>query len=883
MKKRLFSILLAVVMIATAINLAPVMEVWATIGQGYGKYDGSTHNTLYSQGHWLNKNTYLNDGDYGNITETYKHGDTGGASKGQDFKNRHVTIFHDCSYNTARNGYLIDRNNSTKYTNRGRKFQVVDNIGGINDKEDGLYTVTKNSTNVIIDKESNYYASFKPTQVSDGGDDLVFIFRNYYNTDYTSYGTTSTDYNSNAIRNYTPSGKGTGIDITEYDYFEFDFKVTSGLNFKKSRNAPADPTDAYVVYFYYETNDGSDKYLWNDSQNNVASALEGSNWAKLRFDNRETVTGKTDPNYQEGKLNFNASGKSVDGIENDWITIRIPLDSLKGQKTKPTVKQVSIRICGGWSANSGKFHFDDLRFVKNDDHVGMAYTDTAKKIDSSYAGGAQYPSGEYFMINDFEYPTDAEINSQLHNGQMTPFYRGTNTYPSYNMAVRYEEWRTDDNVVNTPTSDANWNNSSTKDYVVCGPDIVTQGNAATVLSARSGNEYGTMAEGWQYPFYYQREYSTPMDLSKYTHFAIDVYVRWGIKPVSGTTLEGATFCVELYDKDTLISNFKSGTVTNPEGQSANVANLKTNHRDSWGVKFTLPYGKECWDTEDKAKYGKIVPLNNLYKSPSGNATASGSMRFIFTREDLLAAAGTYFPDHYGKTKQLTADQAAVDYSKLSQIDGMRFLWLNRAGQKQYDSNVGNVDVFLDNFIAYTPDTSITIQNVTPAGEDFTVDGDNQHYIYDIYGGYNSTEAAFGKQLGTGKPKNLGYNGVDDSYTKNCNTTVAVPKNGKVTLTHMPFNSYYVTQQTWSWRYMTPTITSTDPYANDEKRKLITANDRTAFVLPRISLDGSSTRSVSILDVMKQRNFTITFTQKRTNSQWLDHNTVDYTNFLPSQK
>ena len=121
--------------------------------------------------------------------------------------------------------------------------------------------------------------------------------------------------------------------------------------------------------------------------------------------------------------------------------------------------------------------------------------------------------------------------------------------------------------------------------------------------------------------------------------------------------------------------------------------------------------------------------------------------------------------------------------------------------------------------------------------------------------------------------NTGYNGLNDLITAGVNTTFAVPAGGQVTITYLPFNSYYISQENFGWRYEVTNITSIgDPYMNDEKKKMLAAyvqGNNTATILPRVSLDASRTRSVSILDVMKQRNVTIVFTNSPTTHQWLD--------------
>ena len=78
MKKRVFSILLAVIMAVTAINLLPVQQVLATVGHGTTNTNqGGKYEWDYSEGHWdasgvRGGSLYCyNDGDYANTVETY--------------------------------------------------------------------------------------------------------------------------------------------------------------------------------------------------------------------------------------------------------------------------------------------------------------------------------------------------------------------------------------------------------------------------------------------------------------------------------------------------------------------------------------------------------------------------------------------------------------------------------------------------------------------------------------------------------------------------------------------------------------------------------------------------------------------------------------------
>ena len=888
MKKRLFSALLAVMMFVTAIHFMPVVQVEAT---GGGKMNNQ-YSIYDADGRWDASQYYWNDGDYANIVADYYDGADNTAD--ENFKTRHVSVFHDCDKQAIASNGLNLTNRSGSFVFNNRSANLINYYNGIGKSLEASNvksldpgyppnTISGNGCEYINNSVSSGYAKFKsPKNDGSGGGDCRMIFRNFYNTDSTKYNYEGESTSSNT-RKYSDAGEE-GLNISQYDYLEFDLKILSGSGYKKSRTSA--PQDGFRVHFYYETNCGTAHYLDSDSWN-----IDGYNQNRSAF------------NFGN-QLNFDANGNYQDFDE--WVTIRIPLDDsirFPASGRAPTVKQITIRIVGGMSAEKEIFWIDDLRFVKNDDHEGVAY-----QAFNGYEA-QEYPSGEYYMINDFEYESntvedgyggrsDADSNKSGDafwkgtNGVIRPF-RGdgnhttdaTNSnygkrYPDYQRVIRGEDANLDDTLQKT-NSTFNWAYKSapsgtTNCYSAC-EGYVTQGNYATVLKTQVGVFYHGNSGGWKIPTYYQRHYSSPMDLSRYTHFAIDVHLRYAI-PDNKKGATGITFSIQLFQQYT-ITNGKVNNGTNDHDDY--------NFLNGYTIKFFIPYGKDCWDDSTKQDnsggYGKVVPLST-YKPATAGYTSYGGMRLIFTIDDILKGNQTYYK-YTGVSGYKQDVVRGVDYGAycLDKIDGMRFVWMNRDSDSnhQYDTfgtgscNV-STDIMLDNFIAYTPDTSVTIQNVTNS-EDAAVD-EGQYFVYNLYGGYSSNNSAYiNGQLGSLSPNvNITgkYKGSDDYFTAGYNHTVAVPANGSVTITNLPFNSYYITQENWSWRYEVENVTCN----KNDVLKYSQEAGNTATILPRVSLDGSNARHVSIVDLMRQRNFTVTFTQKRTETLYLDGNGAEVNTF-----
>ena len=817
------------------------------------KYDRLSEE-FYREGHWDVPRVYLNDREYSEavgVMQTPKDAGnpTTATETDPNYITRHITVFNDCD---AQKIFYTKENGASK-TNRGT-FTTTECSNELetylraNYSGDALEKRLNDMAKLSTASEPPYIicgggcavgkiegqAYFNTPDQGDG--DLRMIFRNYYNTD-------STVYNKPYQNKPASSSEEVGLNIRDYDYLEFDLWVSSKMKLTKERSVQ--PKSAAKVTLYYETNNG-----------NTSEFLDQDAWC---------IEGYSYMSYA-GQLKWNADGSYANADK--WVTIRIALpNGIKTAQTEPTVKQVTIRLIGGMEKGvSDAIAIDDVRFVKNDDHVGKIYTDGI----AGYAA-QDYPAGEYFMVNDFEY-TNNQLGDTAQTGVEMRYTKNTvdSATPSYSKVLRTEEVNTDDALtyIKHTATEFNWSDTSDNKFFAAPYGVVTQGNYATAIKVSGGGSYFGGASGWHLPTYYVRNYKEAMDLSQFTHFAIDVYIRvtgktYGIKKPANSTAKGVTFDLALF-----------------ENLEETNKNNKFNIKNGADLRFFLPYGKNPWEASvsdypggSNKNYGQIIPLGKLYHSPTNGSeyTAWGAMRLVFTREQLLSATkGTF---------------------DLTNVKGMQFAWLNRrpvsdgqfAEEQQYYSfpfsgDGGSIaadgaldtqayDIILDNFIAYTPYTDITIKN--EVAEDVLVDGDtDQHFLYTLNGGYVSTDAAYltVDHLGAQQAK-TNFDGVTDPITAEQKPlTVALAANQSVTIRSVPFQSYYISQQSWSWRYGVQNIScSTDDVLHSYTAD---SNVNTATILPRISFDGSEKRSVSILDVMKQRNFTVTFTQKVMNGKWL---------------
>lgn len=944
-------------MIATAINLAPVLEVFATgnrgfsaTGNGSGKYewdypegnwsdDGNGEDSSIYNANHIGSLTYTEDGAYASTVATggfIVPGESSHYRTDTNYRTRHVTVFNDCdahlnekAWNNTKNQYVwtpfyqieytrSNDNDTNPDTNRGSDFKTNEmtetalrafkTVTGKtpSTKFWSNHTVHTGEFDSTVEEETTWapwliygygcssevqyreydskyttwtkdeaknktvqsnYAKFYTTKPIKEGEtksdcDMRMTFRNFNNSDKAYFNPDFTTQ-SGGSRRYTNEGD-VGINIGEYDYLEFDLMIYSDCEWKRSRKIIEDgkekDNNTYKVYAHYETNCASGDYL--DYANGMIVGWEhGSSF--------------------EDQLQWNSDGSYAN--PGDWVTIRIAIpQAVKDLKDsadpelRPTVKQFTIRMCGGNKGNKRAVAIDDIRLVKNDDHVGKVVTHDGQGNEVN----AQYPSGQYFMVNDFEYNGEIDLtkkdvvktNGVDMNYLCTTGASDIDIYPIYRM----QEANVDDTMYLKKTAKNSWNainwartkKTTESNYdphnVSAGSNgTVTQGDFGVNITARSGYVYDTSqfkkkdntldtVEKWLAPIYYRRLYTNSMDLSSFAYFSMDVFIRaqgskgednnLGLPKMSGSSAEGVVFSVEL----------------------------QINNKDWVPVYFFLPYGKNCWAEQHLAPekgnraYGTILPLGKVGTAGTGSGelthfygddthTAHGATRFTFTRSDLLKAMSQ---------KGITGD--------MNQVTGMQFIWCNQTSGDFYSYNpytsvestdIQYADVVLDNFITYTPDTSLTVKNQVTNnmdngqkkdGSESDYLSDGQTFVYRLQGGYisGSTNGFTKTELG----------GEIDPITGKVDMTFTVPANGSVTIKNLPYNSYYLTQETWSWRYRAVSIAGRyHNYGTDDPNGTMdvrTINGNTAKIYPVVG----GTKNIPIWEVMKKRNFTIYFDQ-----------------------
>lgn len=915
MKKRVFAVFIAVVMIATAINVAPVLEVLASdhfsLTQIFNinKNGNYASEKIWDYGYWDQPVNCTTDRMYTHITLEGRMNHQGGTSRdreaavsyaaenGADVTHtygRHVTMFHNCDpwSNTQLSGYQYTHNlkipfmdpiSSSNDTPRSgtNKFKIevankadgywhVDESGYDEDKTIWTNQPLLNAWCAGGDRNTGYdfqdkentnhqwttqYAMFTPRADKNGLFDIRMCFRNFNNTDYTLFNDTK--------KNGTRVEGKLGIDFSAYDYLEFDLYIDPEMKliFNDPKNKPLDTAQ---VLLYHETNDGmcgtTKDYTYPLDYTLAEGLIPG--WQNASGENTNFLTALTAENV------------------GSWQTVRMSLSHLPNGTSN--VKQITLRVKGYSETKNatlgGNFRIDNIRLVKNDTHIPY--------VHSTFGGYEQqsYPSGKYFMINDFEY-----VRSAITTWEQKGLYTGFNKVGNAANYVQYPTYRLEDATTNstmlysTPGKVANawsgmaWGDPTNSKTYLAKQGIITQGTYGTTISNRGASNVYQIQSGtdtWNSPICYERQYDGNKlpDISDYTHFSMDVYIRsrgggrlgensnYGIGKLTNSTANGVTFAIELLGG--------------------------SDYHTAYQVQFLLPYNKACWDVDSfnlPNNYGTIVPLvnNEVINNGSENQvinsyfntgknsdqTDSGSLRLTFTRADLMAGI----------------KDANVD---LSQITGMRFYWMNDNNKPEFNTHNSTItccDITLDNFVAYTPDTSVTIKNEVADEQQGLMDN-NQSFVYTVYSGYRATESGY-IQNELGDDMIDDYNGVNDFITKDVNTTVSIPANGSFTLKNVPFNSLYISQDSGAWRYRVGEITCNKTgviksYQATNPTDLVDkTNNATATVLPRVSLDSSGASSVPIWKVMTQRNFTVTFKQRylqyfesnqlKNNTKWLD--------------
>ncbi len=965
-KKRVFSVLLAVIMVITAINFAPVMEVLATGGHGKTA-DGensSKYEWDYLEGNWSDDGNgdefneynanhngsliYTKDGAYASAVGEggFINYDGQHYRLDSNYRTRHVTMFNDCGSHYNGNAFYTYDNKTryhwtpynqieyiTKPTPDGKAYTHRSKLVGNNQEYKQFQTIERTKTAISTFQQYvnengasleywgnhtanvEYGADFVSTMensatspsawapflmygygcrtevqyegydnpdtyqgwetkeagIKTGGyldpnqakfytakndddSDFRMVFRNYNNSDKTYFNPAFTS--DGYTEHYTGKGE-TGINIAEYDYLEFDLMIDDACGWKKTRE---NGDSAYRIYAYYETNCAAGDYC--DNQEAFIKGWSGDGGISFA----DQLEWEEDGDYAH---------------YDEWVTIRIKIPTnvkkLKDDPIyKPTVKQFTIRMVGGNKANKRAVIVDDLRLVKNDDHLGVPYTHDGNGNEIT-DGSNVYPSGSYFMVNDFEYNGDVDLTKAVSktDGGWDMAYTGddkntVDVYPVY----RAQEVNMDDRMTSLGTYNNSWDAmgwalDTLQTHHLCAgkQNIITQGDFGTNVAARGGRIFDTntftngargAAEQWSTPLYYRRLYTNSINLSSFSHFSMDVFIRArgkgangekvnnvdnsaGLPKITGSSADGIVFSVELLLDDKV-----------------------------WvPVYFFLPYGDDCWD-KGKApdtgskEYGTILPLGKVgvagtsatdithFTACDDSHTAHGATRFTFTRENLVDAMAK---------NGISGD--------LSKITGMQLIWCNKEDttNKYYtyrnfesDSAVSaedirHADLILDNFIAYTPDTSITVVNQVSSEMD---DGNkkdgteadyldaDQSFVYRLQGGYASGN--------TNGFSNADLGGKVDPITGGIDLTFSVPANGQITIQNLPYNSYYISQQTWGWRYRPNSIALRT--AGNDPMDMKTVNGNTGAISPVMG----GNINTPIWELMKKRNISVYFDQ-----------------------
>ncbi len=292
--------------------------------------------------------------------------------------------------------------------------------------------------------------------------------------------------------------------------------------------------------------------------------------------------------------------------------------------------------------------------------------------------------------------------------------------------------------------------------------------------------------------------NNPVDLSKFSYFSVDLTIR---NP--HYTLHS----------DTAYKYPPGMVASNSERQPKIRLQLNSKGGGRSYVDILLEYAGNTdaaggWMTSTRSTV-QGFPLNGFIPGNTGNYgpgyTPTGSMRFVVNLEDtdLVVSNGSNFD--------------------ITKVESFEFAYM--AGYK--DSR--NIDFFLDNLVAFTPDLTLAIQNT---GVDETLDP-GQRLVYTVKG--------------------------HDIVSEHVNIEFSMEANETEIIEHLPYNGYTVTQQPWAWRYL--------------NNKEIYYDSTTAPTRNGTGPDDVH-RVTPYSDICKNRSHlyrTVIFDQTRHHDKWLDNN------------
>ena len=469
-----------------------------------------------------------------------------------------------------------------------------------------------------------------------------------------------------------------------------------------------------------------------------------------------------------------------------WYLCTIPINKISPYSTavssmvlSKVIKSISIQFgslkiptpSGNNKASDYTFHIDQLEFI------GYSYEE-----DTKY----KYQSGHYQVIENFENKADAKLN--VRSGADVSDY----------LAVRKED------ILYNPTYknsfggwlykyNADTTNNQIGHYYSAEYDyIVSQGRYADWIRANEGSYKNNHSGMLEAAYNLDGVDGGYFNLGKFTNFSLDFSIRPQHQTLNALTAPGLQGT-----KETFLIRIRS---------NKNYDNVST-------LKFTLNLSSDTTGEGELPFYSsndgiQILPMEGFRPGRDGVYTCSGSMRITFTLADILANATGNFD--------------------IDQVDQIRFVMersnVNDKGvgternAAEYDSRF--IDMFLDNFVGFTPDMTVTVKTEGLTGPD-----EMQPFVFTMVG--------------------------SDDVTEHVNTTFSLQGNESEVIYNLPFNSYTIYLTNWSWRFKTENKTVAQQMA---------------------TLDRPESGKFTYKDMVENKialTYTVVFTPQRTKYQWLN--------------
>lgn len=547
--------------------------------------------------------------------------------------------------------------------------------------------------------------------------------------------------------------------LSDYDYFRFNIHFASALE-----------NNSQIQFNEYSgTDDETTKKKWPQGFENTNSDYPFT----IYFSHYENYIDNVNTPNSIGMIrgNLNITKIKENPGAGWWVCVadlsKVTEYTLDGEfdPDKP-IKSISIQL-GQLNFPTTSYegdkaiHIDNLQFVKYTYSDSKTYT---------------YPAGHYQVLHNFEGSAQA-VHNTANNNSTEDMQRRVMRGVDLKSAVEYNSeggsWLT-----RAEADGENYKNVNTGSIGAKRRDEVTQGMYASWLRAKSG-DYGSTEGALQAAYNFEQS----RDLSKFTHFSIDLTIR----PQNETT--GHKIAPGLTGSD---EKFRLRLRSNQDNNA---------HFD---IEFTLKRkdGTSGFYTSDDGV--EILPLEGFIPGYKGAYTASGCMRITFTLDALL--------------------KNAVGNFDITSVDQIRFFMLrNTEGRTSSMYTTDAVDIFLDNLVAFTPDMKITVKTEGVPDSDYT-----QPFVFTIVG--------------------------DDKITNHVNASFTLQGNDSEVIYNLPFNSYTIYQTDWAWRYKTTADTMKHTVAQEMS-----------------TLDKPNVGSFTYKDMMENRIplfYEVTFNPTKTNEKWL---------------